>query len=69
MKVRVMAGRNKGEVGTVTSIKGDAVYVDFNRKVLVNEGFGIVADYPDGYWIKKDFIKEVDNYTKRSYNA
>ncbi len=52
-RVRVQTGRNAGEVGTVkhTNDSGDVVYVDFDRMVNVNEGFGSYDMYPDGYWI------------------
>ena len=58
-KVRVLVGRNKGQVGNVTSVAKDAVYVDFNRQTLVNEGFGSLANYPDGYWVNKKNVEPV----------
>lgn len=65
-QVRMKWGRNKGQVGTVTLIKDDAVYVDFNREVLVNEGFGSYTLYPDGYWSK---MSDVDIVVDRCYNS
>lgn len=59
MNVRVLWGRNKGQVGVIKNETNDAVYVYFNRKVLVNEGFGSMAYYEDGYWLKKEFVEEV----------
>ena len=50
-RVRVGTGRNAGQVGTVTANKNGIVYVDFNRMINVNEGFGSMELYPDGYWI------------------
>lgn len=52
-KVRVTTGRNAGQVGTVTCVNEDRdiVYVDFGRMINVNEGFGSMEMYPDGYWI------------------
>jgi hypothetical protein len=58
-KVKVLMGRNKGQVGTVTQVNASAVYVDFGGTVWVNEGFGSVAEYPDGYWVPRDLVEEV----------
>jgi len=44
-------GRNKGQVGTVTGVAPGAVWVDFNRLLRVNEGFGSVSVHPDAYWV------------------
>lgn len=51
--VKVLVGRNAGEVGTITLIEQEhnSVYVDFNRQILVNEGFGSMANYDDGYHV------------------
>ncbi len=52
-RVRVSTGRNAGQVGQVTHFNDDntVVYVDFNRMINVNEGFGSYDMYPDGYWV------------------
>lgn len=55
MKVRVFKGRNKGKVGVVKNERYDAYYVTFGHTVMVNEGFGSMAEYEDGYWVKKEF--------------
>ena len=60
IKVKVNAGRNRGQVGTVRSESKDgSVYVDFNRKILIDEGFGSMSNYEDGYWVKKEFVEYV----------
>ena len=55
--VRVLVGRNKGQVGRAVSETETAVYVDFNRKILVNEGFGSMAYYDDAYWVDKKNVE------------
>lgn len=50
-RVRVKVGRNSGETGIVANIQNQLVYVDFNRGILINEGFGSCTEYPDGYWV------------------
>lgn len=50
-KVRVQTGRNAGQIGKVTAVNDGVVYVDFNRMINVNEGFGSYNMYPDGYWL------------------
>lgn len=59
-KVVVHLGRNNGEIGTVIKFSDNrsSVYVDFNRLINVNEGFGSLALYPDAYWIPLDFVSE-----------
>lgn len=58
-KVRVLFGRNAGEVGkvTISSETGTEYYVDFNRNIIVNEGFGSTSEYPDGYWVPQKYIE------------
>lgn len=58
-KVRVATGRNAGQVGTVTANKDGIVYVDFGRMINVNEGFGSMEMYPDGYWVADKYISVV----------
>ena len=63
-RVRVTTGRNAGEVGTVTSTEHSPngvllVFVDFDRMIDVNEGYGSVNMYPDAYWVLANDIKEV----------
>lgn len=58
-KVRVLVGRNRGQVGRATSDTASAVYVNFDRKILVNEGFGSMAYYEDGYWVNKKNVEPV----------
>ena len=59
LQVKVHAGRNKGQVGNVLHSKGNDVYVDFGGSVLVNEGFGSMANYPNGYWVRKENVEKV----------
>lgn len=60
-RVTVLTGRNSnGKVGTVTAIKGDICYVDFGGYINVNEGFGSVDMYPDGYWLDKRYVRACD---------
>ena len=58
-KVKVLVGRNKDEIGTISLVRADNVCVDFNRKLLVNEGFGSMANYEDFYWVKTEFAEKV----------
>lgn len=58
-RVRVLVGRNKGQIGKVARETASAMYVDFNRLILVNEGFGSLASYPDGYWVSKQNVEAV----------
>ena len=58
-RVRVGTGRNAGQVVTVTANKDGIVYVDFNRMINVNEGFGSMELYPDGYWIDSRRVEVV----------
>ena len=58
-KVKVSIGRNKGEIGIAKRIEGDNVYVDFNRSINVNEGFGSVSMYPDGYWVNVKYVEVI----------
>ena len=59
MKVKVNNGRNKGQIGRVVSESGNNVYVSFGREILVNEGFGSMANYEDAYWVKREFVEEL----------
>jgi hypothetical protein len=58
-KVKVTTGRNKGEIGVIKSVTEYSVYVDFGRQILVYEGFGSNAYYPDGYWVLPKFVEVV----------
>ena len=49
--VTVNSGRNKGERGKVIALADECVYVDFDRKLLVDEGGGSLDNYDDGYWV------------------
>lgn len=56
-RVKVTTGRNAGQWGTIAAEIETCYYVDFNRMIAVNEGFGSMANYPDGYWVKKEFVE------------
>lgn len=56
-KVRVNTGRHAGECGTVMTISGTELYVDFGRKIYVNEGFGSMDSYQDGYWVSSTAVE------------
>jgi hypothetical protein len=63
-RVQVTTGRNAGEVGNVINTERTPngvllVYIDFDRMINVNEGYGSVNMYPDGYWVSVNDIKEV----------
>ena len=57
--VRVLAGHRTGQRGTVVKEVGKDCWVDFNRKVLVNEGFGSMKYYPDACWVRKTNLELV----------
>lgn len=59
MKVKVNVGRNKGQSGRVVRESGNNMYVSFGREILVNEGFGSMANYEDAYWVKREFVEKV----------
>lgn len=68
-KVRVNAGRYRGDIGTVVELadNGD-VLVDFGRDLSVDEGFGSVTTYQDSYWVKKQFVCPVHPKTNECAN-
>lgn len=54
-RVKVIAGRNKGQFGWIQTIKNDCVFVSFDRE----ESSSILAlnTADEGTWIKKEFVE------------
>jgi|SaaInlStandDraft_4_1057021.scaffolds.fasta_scaffold03903_3 hypothetical protein len=63
-QVTVRSGRNKGQVGTIISkIRGTTgkklFLIDFNRNIMIDEGFGSINEYPDTYWVAKKNLEKI----------